>query len=48
MARAYARRPWSYWFSPLMDLPVALMLIRSALQREHRWRGRSLIRGAVG
>jgi dolichol-phosphate mannosyltransferase len=48
MARAYARRPWSYWFSPLMDLPVALMLIRSALQPEHRWRGRSLIRGAVG
>jgi dolichol-phosphate mannosyltransferase len=45
MARAYTARPWSYWLSPLMDLPVALALIGSACQREHRWRGRRIIRG---
>lgn len=44
-ARAYARRPWTYWFSPLLDLPVAARLWRSALQRNHSWRGRTLIRG---
>lgn len=44
-ARAYARRPWSYWLSPLCDLPVALKLGASVLQRRHHWRGRTLIRG---
>jgi dolichol-phosphate mannosyltransferase len=48
MARAYAERPWSYWLSPLLDLPVALALIASAFQPEHRWRGRLVRRGAVG
>ena len=24
IARAYEQRPWTYWFSPLLDLPVAL------------------------
>ena len=24
IARAYEWRPWTYWFSPLLDLPVAL------------------------
>lgn len=46
-ARAYQRRPWSYWFSPLCDLPVAVKLGRSALQRQHSWRGRVLVRGGI-
>jgi dolichol-phosphate mannosyltransferase len=46
-ARAYQRRPWSYWFSPLCDLPVAIKLGRSALQRQHIWRGRVLVRGGI-
>ena len=45
-ARAYTRRPWSYWLSPLCDLPVALGLWVSALRRRHEWRGRMLVRGA--
>lgn len=44
-AQAYRRRPWSYWLSPLCDLPVALQLGRSMLQRQHVWRGRTLVRG---
>jgi dolichol-phosphate mannosyltransferase len=43
-ARAYPRRPWTYWLSPLFDLPVAVQLWRSALRRRHVWRGRSLVR----
>ena len=39
-ARAYVRRPWSYWLSPLVDLPVAVTLIVRSLQRRHTWRGR--------
>src|SRR5579871_5436935 len=34
-ARAYRQRPWSYWLSPLCDVPVAIQLGRSALQRRH-------------
>ena len=41
MARAYPSRPWTYWFSPLLDLPAALALWRSALRRQHTWRGRT-------
>ena len=44
-ARAYRQRPWSYWFSPLCDVPVAIQLGRSALQRRHVWRNRILVRG---
>lgn len=44
-ARAYALRPWSYWLSPLCDVPVALQLGRCALRRRHVWRGRVLVRG---
>lgn len=44
-ARAYRWRPWSYWLSPLCDLPVAIQLGRSALRRRHAWRGRVLVRG---
>ena len=46
-ARAYQRRPWSYWLSPLCDLPVAVQLARSAVQRRHVWRGRVLVRGGM-
>jgi dolichol-phosphate mannosyltransferase len=43
-ARAYPRRPWSYWLSPLTDLPVTMQLWRSAFRRRHLWRGQVLIR----
>ncbi len=46
-ARAYRQRPWSYWLSPLCDVPVAIQLGRSALQRRHVWRGRILVRGGL-
>ncbi len=46
-ARAYLCRPWSYWLSPLCDLPVALELGRNALKRRHTWRGRVLVRGGL-
>jgi dolichol-phosphate mannosyltransferase len=44
-ARAYRRLPWSYWLSPICDLPVALKLGISVLQRRHSWRGRVIVRG---
>jgi dolichol-phosphate mannosyltransferase len=44
VARAYERRSWSYWLSPLADVPVALRLWQSALRSRHTWRGRSIIR----
>ncbi len=44
IARAYSHRPWSFWFSPLTDIPVALALWRSALAPRHTWRGRTYIR----
>ncbi len=47
IARAYPRRPWTFWLSPLADLPVALQLWLSALRRRHFWRGRILVRGEM-
>jgi len=44
-ARAYTWRPWTYWLSPLADLPVAVQLWRNALRRTHVWRGRTVVRG---
>ena len=44
IARAYPSRPWTYWLSPLLDLPAAVQLWRSALRRKHAWRGRTLVR----
>jgi dolichol-phosphate mannosyltransferase len=44
-ARAYRKRPWSYWLSPLCDVPVAVALGQSALQRRHIWRNRIIVRG---
>jgi dolichol-phosphate mannosyltransferase len=43
-ARAYEWRPWTYWLSPLVDLPVAVQLWRNALRRTHIWRGQLLVR----
>ena len=45
--RVYQRRPWSYWRSTLRNLPVAVQLARSALWRQHIWRGRVLVRGGM-
>lgn len=45
MRRAYHRPPWSYWLSPLCDVPVAIKLGRSAVRRRFVWRGRTVIRG---
>lgn len=47
-ARAYPQRPWTYWLSPLADLPAAAQLWRSALRRRHAWRGRVLVRDDAG
>jgi dolichol-phosphate mannosyltransferase len=47
-ARAYPSRPRSYWLSPLLDFPVALKLIASALARRHVWRGKIYLRRATG
>ena len=48
IARAYKSRPWSYWLSPLLDLPVALKLFASALTRRHVWRGKIYLRRGGG
>jgi dolichol-phosphate mannosyltransferase len=47
-ARSYPSRPWSYWLSPLADLPVVLRIIQLALRRRHSWRGRTYIRRKGG
>jgi dolichol-phosphate mannosyltransferase len=47
-ARAYESRPWTYWLSPLLDLPVALRLITSALKCRQVWRGRVYVRRPGG
>lgn len=45
MGRAYERRPWTYWLSPVCDLPVALRLVAMARRRRHVWRGRAVTAG---
>ena len=42
-ARAYVRRPWTYWLAPLADVPVTLACAAAALRRRHTWRGRVLV-----
>ncbi len=44
-ARAYPDRPWSYWLSPVCDLPAALGVWFGVARRQHTWRGRSIVRG---
>ena len=41
MARAYPSRPWTYWLSPLADLPAAFALWRSVFVHRQTWRGRT-------
>jgi dolichol-phosphate mannosyltransferase len=47
-ARAYPARPWTYWLSPICDLPVALRILQFTLRRRHSWRGRAYIRERGG
>jgi dolichol-phosphate mannosyltransferase len=47
-ARAYPARPWTYWLSPLSDLPVVARIIYFAVRRRHNWRGRTYIRRKGG
>jgi dolichol-phosphate mannosyltransferase len=44
-ARAYPHRPWTYWLSPLCDVPAAVVVWRNLFQRRHVWRGRALVSG---
>jgi dolichol-phosphate mannosyltransferase len=44
-ARAYPERPWTYWLSPVADLPVTIEIIRRSRRRTHRWRGRTIVSG---
>jgi dolichol-phosphate mannosyltransferase len=48
LARAYPKKPWTYWLSPLFDLPVVLRIIQCALRRRHSWRGRTYVRRKGG
>ncbi len=43
--RAYFSRPWTYWLSPLADLPVTLEIIRRSRLKSHMWRGRKITSG---
>lgn len=44
-ARAYRRRPWTYWLSPASDVPAAVGVWLGAVRRRHQWRGRPIVRG---
>jgi dolichol-phosphate mannosyltransferase len=41
--RAYVRPPWTYWLSPLADLPALALIALAAARRTQRWRGRALV-----
>jgi dolichol-phosphate mannosyltransferase len=45
MARAYERRPLTYWLSPLCDVPIAVRLWFMSRRRHHTWRGRHVFSG---
>ena len=47
MRRAYARRTWTYWLSPLADWRSRATGALSVLRRTHAWRGRDARRGAA-
>lgn len=40
-ARAYPKRPITYWLSPLFDMLVVPAIVASARRRRHTWRGRT-------
>jgi len=48
VARAYPNRPWTYWLSPVCDMPVVARIIQCALKRRHSWRGRTYLRRKGG
>jgi dolichol-phosphate mannosyltransferase len=48
MAPAYRPRRYSYWASPMLDLPAAIRLIVTSLARRHVWRGRTYVREKHG
>jgi dolichol-phosphate mannosyltransferase len=48
MRRAYDAPPASYWLSPFCDVPVAALLVASALRRRQTWRGRTLVPEGAG
>jgi dolichol-phosphate mannosyltransferase len=48
VARAYPERPWTYWLSPLFDLPVVARIVQFALKRRYSWRGITYIRRSGG
>ena len=48
LARAYPTKPWSYWLSPLADLPVLVRILQFALRKRHSWRGRTYVRRKGG
>ena len=41
--RAYVHPPWTYWLSPLADLPALGLIALAAARRTQRWRGRTLV-----
>jgi dolichol-phosphate mannosyltransferase len=43
MRRAYAAPAWTYWLSPLADLPAIALIVAAALNPAPRWRGRTLV-----
>ncbi len=45
--RAYPRRPWTFWASPLFDMPATMLVMASTLRRRFTWRGRALARGGT-
>ncbi len=47
MARAYEAAPWTYWISPVADLPVAVLLWSKWPRRRHVWRGRAFTTGGL-
>ncbi|MGI8484013.1 MAG: glycosyltransferase, partial [Thermomicrobiales bacterium] len=47
IARAYEQRPWTYWLSPLCDLPVVMRIAYMSRRKRHVWRGRTLVAGDI-
>ncbi len=43
MRRAYATPAWTYWLSPLADIPAVLLIAAATLRRAPQWRGRTLV-----
>ncbi len=41
--RAYAPVAWTYWLSPLLDVPALVRIVVATLDRAPTWRGRALV-----